>query len=122
MTIKLKESEKEALNSIRYKVIGLDFQYNSKEDQESLDTVNKAIHLHIHPSQKYREINFGCSSCIMTAVKIVRNYIVYYEVKEVIIEEVVKPDFVTLKQLRVKHPNIKATSVKSFLKKINDGK
>lgn len=65
---------------------------------------------------KGKVLSKGCSGCIPGAVHIVKNYLAKYP-----IVEAVKVDAeLTLKEMRVLHPTIKATSRKSFIRKIEE--
>ena len=58
----------------------------------------------------------GCSGCIPGAVNIVRNYLAKYPIVEAVKVEAE----LTLKAMRLLYPTIKATSRKSFIKKIEE--
>jgi len=141
MTINLNDKQKTALDLIRAKALAFDYSFTDSEEREALLTMDEVIFNHVHPDRKYKSINFGCSSCVMTPVKLVRNYILHHEGKaqeilKVNLKNVVDEDneFVvenklreskktpTLKELRKQHPNIKATSIAGFIKQLNNGK
>jgi hypothetical protein len=65
---------------------------------------------------KGKVLSKGCSGCIPGAVHIVKNYLLRYP----IVEEVKVQAELTLKEMRVLHPTIKATSRKSFIRKIEE--
>lgn len=65
---------------------------------------------------KGKVLSKGCLGCIPGAVHIVKNYLAKYPIVEAI-----KIDTeLTLKEMRVLHPTIKATSRKSFIRKIEE--
>jgi hypothetical protein len=65
---------------------------------------------------KGKVLSKGCSGCIPGAVHIVRNYLAKYPIFEAVKVETE----LTLKEMRVLHPTIKATSRKSFIRKIEE--
>ena len=65
---------------------------------------------------KGKVLSKGCSGCIPGAVHIVKNYLAKYP----ILEEVKVDAELTLKAMRLLYPTIKATSRKSFIKKIEE--
>ena len=65
---------------------------------------------------KGKVLSKGCSGCIPGAVNIVRNYLAKYPIVEAVKVEAE----LTLKEMRVLHPTIKATSRKSFIRKIEE--
>ena len=65
---------------------------------------------------KGKVLSKGCSGCIPGAVHIVRNYLAKYP----IVEAVKVEDELTLKAMRLLYPTIKATSRKSFIRKIEE--
>jgi len=63
-----------------------------------------------------RPLDQSCSSCIVSAMNAIHNYIVNEEPK---VEEKPKERYKSLKQLRILHPHIKATSVNKFMELLN---
>ncbi len=62
---------------IKDKVQQMDSQWKSIEERNALDVVYKAISEYHQPTRKYKGINFSCGSCVQTAVKVVRNMVLF---------------------------------------------
>lgn len=112
-----------AIEKVKDKVIAKELTYNNTE-WLALSFITKEINRVLFG--RNRELKRGCSGqCVSTAVQIIRNFIIQYdceepkagkaEVKRVIVEQP------RLKDLRKQYPHIKAISVESFLKQLEDG-
>jgi sulfur relay (sulfurtransferase) DsrC/TusE family protein len=86
--------------------------------------------LEVFNNQRRKVLSTACGGCVIEAKRLVRNYVNKFgrqstergnvKVMKVVITS--EYESMNLKQLRGLFPNIKATSVKGFIKKINDGK
>jgi len=100
----------------------------NRQQMDALTLVYGDI-LEVFNNQRRKVLSTACGGCVIEAKRLVRNYVNKFGrqsteqgnakvVKVVITSEY---DGMNLKQLRGLFPNIKATSVKGFIKKINDG-
>jgi hypothetical protein len=107
-------------DNIRKKILAKNYKITSSERLEV-----EVLYLLIAK----RKLAKGCSDCIGTAYKVITNYMAYHEPrqktmpdKETKVTKIVtneNPLFeFTLSELREMYPNIKSTSVKGFIAKI----
>jgi hypothetical protein len=115
-------------DNIRKKILAKNYKITSSERLEV-----EVLYLLIAK----RKLAKGCSDCLGTAYKVITNYMAYHEprqktmpdkktiVKNVVVSNTdisyddVNPLFeFTLSELREMYPNIKSTSVKGFIAKI----
>lgn len=112
-----------SIEIIREKVVRGATDY-SKSEQLALSEVYGDV---TYLAGKRRVLDVSCSSCLISAVTIIGNYIKYHEHNETPIPEVKanvymrsvnENDGLTLSQLRTKYPGVKATSVIGFISKL----
>lgn len=125
----LSEESQKSLDHIRFKVVRQQYDFRGVELQ-CLKQVFEEIQLVM--VKKKVKLNIGCAGCIKTAVNVLYNFVNQHEErtiesnKQVEVKRVQKVEIDTtelsLSELRVMHPHIKATSVKVFLQKLEDEK
>lgn len=129
----LSKSAQTSLDFIRLKVTKQLYDFNALE-KNALSEVYSEIQL--FATGKKVVLNIGCAGCVVSAINVCKNYITFHE--PVRVEQVKKADTpanvqrivyapidtteLSLSELRVMHPHIKATSVKVFLQKLEDEK
>jgi len=129
----LSQSAQTSLDFIRLKVTKQLYDFNALE-KNALSEVYSEIQL--FATGKKAVLNISCAGCIVSAINVCKNYVTFHEPARV--EAVKKADTpanvqriiyapidtteLSLSELRVMHPNIKATSVKVFLQKLEDEK
>ena len=112
-----------AIHKVKAKVLTGELTYNNDE-WLSLAFITKEINRVLFG--RTRELKRGCSGqCVASAVQIIRNFINANHIEEPkagkaeVVRVVVEQP--KLKELRKQYPHIKATSVESFLKQLQDG-
>lgn len=123
-------TKKAELEAIRTKVEKRQIDY-TKTELDCLKAVYDDIQKQIGSKMR---LNTSCSSCVVSGMNIVHNYIKFHELPEapvsakakvtkVVISsgEVNLDEGLSLKELRAKYPGIKSNSVEGFLKKLEDG-
>lgn len=117
----LSKQSQESLEVIRFKVERQQYDFKGIEAQ-CLSQVFEEIQWEF--CKKKVTLNVGCSGCLKTAVNVVLNYINTHEEKTNLVPANVEIKKVqrqlSLSELRVMHPHIKATSVKVFMQKLED--
>ena len=123
----LSKQSQESLEVIRFKIEHQQYDFKGIEAQ-CLSQVFEEIQWEF--CKKKVTLNIGCPGCLKTAVNVVLNYINTHEEKTNLVPANVEVKTVqtviidttelSLAELRVLHPNIKATSVKVFMQKLED--
>ena len=119
----LSKQSQESLEVIRFKIEHQQYDFKGIEAQ-CLSQVFEEIQWEF--CKKKVTLNIGFQGCLKTAVNVVLNYINTHEEKtnlvpaNVEVRNVQPIDDTKLSELRKMHPNIKATSVKVFMQKLED--
>jgi Fe-S cluster biogenesis protein NfuA len=104
----------EISNELRRKVVQDSVRLSVIESQEL-----KSVYLQLSGR---KQLDLSCPSCVMTAIRIVKNYILYHEVKPVqeVNEEKPSLEGMKLSELRKLDPTIKSNSVGGWIEKYNE--